>query len=588
MKILGLTLGHDAAVSIVIDGKLVASISCERVYREKKTSYLDWEVIDYVLTIAKISFDDVDLIAIGGYDEWAVDNEFIKIYYSDQLGNEYPFEGEPFNKTTFGYDIFKHNWLTPPTTHRYTYPSIDVNVVIEGRYVKPGYLVNHQTAHAASTFYTSPFDKSVILTLDGSGEFSQKSGSYHYGENDRLELLGSPDTLIGVFYDKMTDVMSLGPGYVKAGTLMGLSSYGKPNDIAINDWEEFIKPGGKISASDIEYYYIMGSKLLGNPPHTYRPWIQKDSDMFNKKPDGSSVFTLLERKDIDKEIGMNLASSVQYIFEKVVLKVVNDLYELTKDYNGGNLCLAGGSFLNCNVNYKILTESKFDNIFIYPASSDDGLSAGAALYVNHHLNGVEKQKYTNSEIAYGGGNDLTNLNIGEEYDVDVIAKMVSESKIVAWYQGRSEFGPRALGNRSFIANPSDPNMKDIMNSRVKFREWFRPFAPSVLEENYKEYFEIDVPSPFMLYTCPVKKPELVPSITHVDRTARVQTVNKDDNPRYYELIKNVEKYTGVPMVLNTSLNINGQPIVETINDALDLYHNSDIDAIVINNRMIIK
>jgi len=166
--------------------------------------------------------------------------------------------------------------------------------------------------------------------------------------------------------------------------------------------------------------------------------------------------------------------------------------------------------------------------------------------------------------------------------------MISESKIIAWYQGRSEFGPRALGNRSFIANPADPNMKDILNSRVKFREWFRPFAPSVIEEFCQDYFDIDVPSPFMLYTCPVKNRELVPSITHIDGTARVQTVNKEDNPKYYELIKEVEKYTGIPMVLNTSLNINGQPIVESIEEALDLFEQSDIDGIVINNRMLLK
>jgi carbamoyltransferase len=588
MVILGLTLGHDAAVSIVVDGKLVSSISCERIYREKKTSYIDWVAIDYILSLSNLSFDDVDYISIGGYDKWAMVNDFVKIYYVKTENNEYPFNSELHSETEFGYDVFKDNWLVPPNTDRYTQPFIEVNVVLEGQYVKPGFLINHQTAHAASTFYTSPFDKSAVLTLDGSGEFPQKSGSYHYGENDRLELLGSPNTLIGVFYDKMTDAMSLGPGYIKAGTLMGLSSYGKPNDIALKNWQEFIKPGDKISSGDVEYYYIMGSKLAGRPPYSYRPWIQKDSDLYSKKPDGSSIFTLLEREDIDKEVGMNLASSVQYIFEKVVLNVVDELYELTKEYNGGNLCLAGGSFLNCNANYKILKESKFDNIFIYPASSDDGLSAGAALYVNHHIIGVEKQKYTNSEIMYGGGGYEDDDKIGIEYDVDVIAKMISRSKIIAWYQGSSEFGPRALGNRSFIANPTDSKMKDILNSRVKFREWFRPFAPSVLEEYSQEYFDIDVSSPFMLYTCPVKKPDIVPSITHIDGTARVQTVNQEDNPKYYELIKQVQKYTGVPMVLNTSLNINGQPIVETPKEALDLYRNSDIDGIVINNRMIIR
>jgi carbamoyltransferase len=331
----------------------------------------------------------------------------------------------------------------------------------------------------------------------------------------------------------------------------------------------------------------MGSKLLGRPPHSYRWWVNEDRELFDNKPKGSGVQTLLERKYVDKKEGMDAAASVQYIFEKTVLKFVDELYDITKEYNGGNLCLAGGSFLNCNANYKILKESKFDNIYIYPASGDDGLSAGAALYVFHHLKDNPKVEYKNSEIVYTGG-EFKDDSIGVEYDKEVIAKMISESKIIAWYQGRSEFGPRALGNRSFIANPADPNMKDILNSRVKFREWFRPFAPSVIEEYCQDYFDIDVPSPFMLYTCPVKNKELVPSISHVDGTARVQTVNKEDNPRYYELIKEVEKYTSIPMVLNTSLNINGQPIVESIEEALDLFEQSDIDGIVINDRMLLK
>ena len=586
MVILGLTLGHDAAVAIVKDGKLIASVSCERIYRVKKTSRIDWLAIDYVLNKANLDFDDVDYIAVGGYSEWNTNGKFIKIYFDDER-HLYPYRGELFNETRNGFDIFKDNWLVPPITDRWGYDCLKINVVIEGVYSKPGFIINHQTAHAASTFYTSPFEKSVILTLDGSGDYPQKSGSYHYGENTRLENMGAPDTLIGVFYDYMPDYLSLGPGLTKAGTLMGLSSYGEPNEIAKTQWEDFIKPGITHDNSDTKYYYVMGSKLLGKPPYSYRYFVDEEKELYNKKPTGSKKYTLLERKDVDKKIGMDAAASVQYIFEKIVLKFVDELYEITKEYNGGNLCLAGCSFLNCNVNYKILKESKFDNIYIYPAAGDDGLAVGGALYVAHHLANNKRIEYSNSEIVYTGGKYEDN-SIGVEYDKTVIAKMISESKIIAWYQGKSEFGPRALGNRSFIANPTDPNMKDILNSRVKFREWFRPFAPSVVEENAQDYFDIDVPSPFMLYTCPVKKKELVPAITHVDGTARVQTVNKKDNPKYYELIKEVEKFTGIPMVLNTSLNINGQPIVETIEEALELFEQSDIDGIVINDRMILK
>lgn len=586
MVILGLTLGHDSAVALVKDGKLVASVSCERIYRVKKTSYIDWVAIDYVLNMANLDFDDVDYIAVGGYSEWDTNSQFIKIYFDDE-SHLFPYKGELFNETRNGFDIFKDNWLVPPVTDRWSYDYFKINVVIEGIYSKPGFIINHQTAHAASTFYTSPFEKSAILTLDGSGEYPQKSGSYHYGENTRIENMGAPDTLIGVFYDYMTDFLSLGPGLTKAGTLMGLSSYGEPNEIAKTQWEDFIKPGITHDNSDTKYYYVMGSKLLGKPPYSYRHFVEEEKELYDKKPSDSKKYTLLERKDVDKKMGMDAAASVQYIFEKTVLKFVDELYDITKEYNGGNLCLAGGSFLNCNANYKILKESKFDNIYIYPAAGDDGLAVGGALYVAHYLANDKRVNYTNSEIVYTGGKYEDN-SIGLEYDKTVIAKMISESKIIAWYQGKSEFGPRALGNRSFIANPTDPNMKDILNSRVKFREWFRPFAPSVVEENAQDYFDIDVPSPFMLYTCPVKKKELVPAITHIDGTARVQTVNKKDNPKYYELIKEVEKFTGIPMVLNTSLNINGQPIVETIKEALELFEQSDIDGIVINDRMILK
>tara|TARA_R110000796_G_scaffold59718_2_gene137879 strand:- start:1481 stop:3238 length:1758 start_codon:yes stop_codon:yes gene_type:complete len=585
MIILGLTLGHDASVSLLKDGKLVSSISCERVYRVKKTNHLDWIAIDYVLSDANVSFEEVDYISVGGYDKWH-SNGFVEVYLDENENN--PFKGELPNLTKYGYDILKDNWLVTPTTDRSTLSFLNVNIVIEGHFVKKGFLINHQTAHAASTFYTSPFKESAIITLDGSGEYSEKGGSYHYGENDRLEKLGAPNTLIGVFYDKMTDWLSIGPGLTKAGTLMGLSSFGQPNKIAINEWKDFIiNNNGNLNLGDLDYYYVMGCKLAGLPPHTYRSWIKKDNELYKQKPEHSGNRTILTKSEVDTVKGMNLASSVQYIFEKVVLMFVDELYELTKGYNHDNLCIAGGSFLNCNVNYKILKESKFKNIYIYPASGDDGLSAGSVLYSYHHILGNDKKEYSNSEIVYTG-KKYTNDTIGEKYDVNLIAKMISKSKIIAWYQGGSEFGPRALGNRSFIANPTDPNMKNILNDRIKFREWFRPFAPSVIEENCKEYFDIDIPSPFMLYTCPVKKPELVPSITHVDGTARVQTVNQKDNPSYYELIKEVEKYTNIPMVLNTSLNINGQPIVETIEEAIDLFNNSDVDAIVINNRMILK
>jgi len=260
---------------------------------------------------------------------------------------------------------------------------------------------------------------------------------------------------------------------------------------------------------------------------------------------------------------------------------------MTEGLNDGNLCIVGGTMLNCTSNYKLLNQMDFDNLYMYPATGDDGLSVGAALFCSYQLEEIPRQKFEISDVCYTG-NEYEDIEEGIDYDEDVIAKMLSESKIVAWFQGRSEFGPRALGNRSFLANPTDPKMKEILNSRVKHREWFRPFAPIVLKERVTEWFDINVDSPYMLYTCPVKKPWEIPSVTHVDGTARVQTLTKETNEKLYSLIEKLGQHTGVPIVLNTSLNVNGQPIVETPEEAIELFNNSDIDAIVINNKMLIK
>lgn len=599
MYILGLTIGHDCSAALIKDGRIVSAISAERIYGIKKTTKIDKELIDYVLGGEGITLDDVECVAIGGLDRWATGyNNYVRIFIP-----KYELQYVDFGKThpsfnsldikdnyveDYGYEILDDNWLSPPTTFRGTVKSIYVNLLI-GDYRIDGYVVNHHTAHAASVFYTSNFDKSAVLTIDASGKNYQTSGSFHLGFDNRLNYVGSPKTMIGTFYDYMTDVMSLGTGLEKAGTLMGLSSYGKPNNIALNNWERFNSFGDEsfMGADEHTSMQSMGSYLAQKPIIHLSYEHEEDTEILDKRDPRCRHLCLIHPDEKDGKEAMNLASSVQHVFEMNVLKAVENLFEYSHSLGIENLCLAGGSFLNCNSNYKILKNSKFKNIFIYPACGDDGLSVGAALYISHEVYRNDRYRHTPKELMYCG-KSYENNSIGVQYDENIIAKMLSESKIIAWYQEGAEFGPRALGHRSFLANPLDSNMKDILNHRIKKREWFRPFAPVVLKEECKKYFDLDVESPFMLYTCPVKLPDLLPSITHVDGTARVQTVDRDDNPKYYDLIKKFGEITGVPVLLNTSLNINGKPIVETIEDALELFNTSDVDAIVINNRMIIK
>ena len=279
---------------------------------------------------------------------------------------------------------------------------------------------------------------------------------------------------------------------------------------------------------------------------------------------------------------MEIAATVQYLFEKSILDTVKNKIST---YGSKNLCLSGGSFLNCNVNSLIRDMDLFDNIHHCPASGDDGIASGFALYVAHHIFDEPRTTYSNSEIAYSG----KEYSLTKEVDYKKIAKLISDGNIVAWFTGGSEFGPRALGNRSLLADPRKAHNKEILNFTVKKREWFRPFAPSVLEEESHKWFYPNKPSPYMLYTYKVLQPEKIPAVTHVDNSSRIQTVSEDLNKHYYELIKAFFEITGVPMLLNTSLNGGGESLVESEEDALNLFNNNkNIDVLVLNGNIYSK
>jgi carbamoyltransferase len=273
---------------------------------------------------------------------------------------------------------------------------------------------------------------------------------------------------------------------------------------------------------------------------------------------------------------MNVAATIQDLFEKDVLHHINQI-----DNKTDNLCLSGGSFLNCNANSKIVKNSKFKNFHHFPACGDDGTSVGSALYVSHHILNLPRHNYESQDLCYTGKDYES-----QTPDYEFIAKQLASGKIIGWFQGRSEFGPRALGNRSILADPRNFHNRELINHVVKNREWFRPFAPVVLEESYQDWFDFPIPSPYMLYTAQVKQPEKIPAVTHIDGSSRFQTINEKTNPHYYNLIKAFKDLTGVPVLLNTSLNGNGQPILETEDEAEEFFKNSNLDLMIINGTIL--
>lgn len=395
----------------------------------------------------------------------------------------------------------------------------------------PSYLFPHHLCHCASSFYTSSFEESYSFSLDASNpdEFEHNS-SIFYGNGNKLEFLSfiqDDRSIVGCLYNHVTKKLGLGEGLYKAGTTMGLACYGKSLDIRNIDF-------------NIDEYCI-------------------DKD-FKKSAD--------------------YAATVQKLFELSVLSMLSEI----KDRKTNNLCLSGGSMLNCTTNSKIVFESGFQNFHHFPACGDDGTAVGAALYLAHHILDEPRYIHKPHEICYLGKDDF----IKKEIDYDSIVSLLLQNKIIGWFYGKSEFGPRALGHRSIISSPTNPHTRDILNHIVKNREWFRPFAPITTVEDYKDWFDFPFESPFMLYTAKVKKPHLIPAVSHVDQTARFQTVSEESNPEIHKLLLKFKEITNIPVLINTSLNGNGEPILETEDDAIKFLQNSNLDYMVINGRIFKK
>jgi carbamoyltransferase len=615
MNVLGIHTGHDAALSLVKDGKLISAISMERFSRIKKDWKITKENLIKFLDYSNITLDDIDYVSMGYWNRGNMD--YAKLY--SPKDNKYPLS--IYGRQEMESNLMNHldeysNNLNRRVSYveglGYTLPDVidrfrppysnsesthinDFELLLKLDFYDrpiPGFFIDHHVCHASSAYYTSPFDNSMIFTADASMNIHWACSGYFWGHEHRLNIFRNPGYTYGNFYDVATEFCGIGPGTTKAGTLMGLSSFGKISQKARDNWEWWTRPYDQRSATeDMHYCDWLFLQMSGKYPYIkwYRPEIldkEPGHEHFNRE--FQMVYT---KEESDSQEVMDIAADIQYVAERSLVKYSQDLYDESSTINDGNLCVAGGTFLNCNANYKIMTETSFERMHMFPACGDDGVSAGSALYTTHQILSVPRYKYKNYEIMYLGFQYMYQPETEYEaidYDEKFVAEQISNGKIICWYQGRSEFGPRALGNRSFISDPRRKDMKDIMNSRVKFREWFRPFAPVILNEHKEEWFQMDFESPFMLYTVPCKKPQEIPSAVHIDNTSRVQTLRREDNNKFYDLINSFYEITGVPVVMNTSLNVKGEPIVETPEEVMELFENSDVDILVLNDKMYLK
>lgn len=550
MKILGINQvpymfawQHDSAAALVVDGRIVAAAEEERFNRIRHARGYPARAIEYCLREGGIALTDIDTIAIS-YNPWA--------FLTTRRVNLYPLN---FIKNIANLFLFKY------FLGRLARES-GANIVY----------IDHHEAHAASTFYCSGFPRANVLTIDGSGE--TESFAFFIGEGRKLRRVwdipfGGLFTRkkwrsIGLVYTRVTNFLGLGVN--GEGKTMGLASYGKPrydfSDILnIENHKKY-----QIDRRNLERHY--GAL---------------------RRTDPKSSLTQ-EHKD--------LAASLQKALEDSVINLAREAYE----YSGiKNFALAGGVALNCNTNSKILAQDFCDGIFVQPAATDGGASLGAALQAAARAgeNVVSKMEHAYWGPSYSDGaieKVLKEIRMPCERShniAEAAAALIAQGKIVGWFQGRAELGPRALGNRSILANPAILGMDKQVNEEVKHREVWRPFAPSVSEEDAPKYFEGVVKakeSPFMLHTFFVKKEfrKTFPAITHVDGSSRIQTVRKDQNKTYYELLKALQKHTGHPVVLNTSFNDAGEPMVTTPREAIRCFYSTGMDALAIGNFMLKK
>ncbi len=578
---------HDSAATILVDGKIIAAAQEERFTRKKHDSDYPFNAVEFVLDYANIKLNDVDQVIF-------FEKPFLK--FERLLETYVAFAPRGFKSFCMAMPIWLKEKLFQKNLLFKKLKKHDQNFNDDRKI----YFCDHHLSHAASAFFPSPFEEAIVLTADGVGEWATTTVAI--GKANNLEIkkeIHFPHSL-GLLYSAFTYYtgFKVNSGEYK---LMGLAPYGKPiYENKIKNKLIDIKEDGTFHLDQAYFNYATGTTMTN----------KKFNNLFGQDPRDS-------KKEKLTQFHMDIAASIQKVTEDIMIKLAKSLKE---EFNISNLCLAGGVALNCVANGKILKENIFDNIWVQPAAGDAGGSLGAALALWHieqnnsrkvnlkddmqgsYLGPEYSQKQIEEQLDKAGAKYKT---LNEEELIEKAANSISKGKAIGWFQGRMEFGPRALGGRSILGDPRSSEMQKNLNLKIKFRESFRPFAPSILKEDLKEWFDINIDSPYMLMVANVKKDKIIkmtedqkklfgidklnikkseiPAVTHVDYSARIQTVHKETNEKYFKLIQKFKKMTNCPLLVNTSFNVRGEPIVNTPLDAFKCFMGTGLDKLVIGN-----
>ncbi|MBC8451805.1 MAG: carbamoyltransferase [Rhodospirillaceae bacterium] len=594
MKVLGISaFYHDSAAALLVDGQVVAAAQEERFTRKKQDSGFPSNAIEYCLEAGGAQLGDMDGVVF-------YDKPFLK--FERLLETYLAFAPRGYKSFAMAMPIWLKEKLFQKDLLRKEFAAFDADFDWQNKLL----FSEHHMSHAASAYYPSPYEDAVVLTMDGVGEWATTSVAIGAGKDLKVvKEIHFPHSL-GLLYSALTYYIGF---KVNSGEykVMGLAPYGEPKyaNLILENLVD-LKDDGSFRLNQTYFDYCTGltmtnsrfDDLFGGPP---------------RKPDDE----MLTQKHMD------IAASVQSVTETVMLTLTR---ALATEFDIPNLCLAGGVALNCVGNGKVLRDSAFKNVWVQPASGDAGGALGAAMYAHHIYFNQDRAPRT---IGSNGPADaMRGGYLGPEYEqtdiearltgmgakfevlsdvamIDTAANALATEQAVGWMNGRMEFGPRALGGRSIIGDARSPAMQKTLNLKVKYRESFRPFAPSVLREDVGDWFDYDTDSPYMLMVADVKKDRQremteaeaalfgieklniprsdIPAVTHVDYSARIQTVHQDTNPRYYDLIKRFKDITGCPVVVNTSFNVRGEPIVCTPEDAFRCFMGTELDALVVGN-----
>ena len=578
---------HDSAASLIIDGKIIAAAQEERFTRKKHDSSYPFNAIEFVLKFSNLKLSEVDQIIF-------FEKPFLK--FERLLETYVAFAPRGFISFCKAIPIWLKEKLFQKKMLFDELKKHDENF----NDIKKIFFSDHHLSHAASAFFPSPFEEAIVLTADAVGEWATTTVAI--GRKNKLEIekeIHFPHS-IGLLYSAFTYYtgFKVNSGEYK---LMGLAPYGKPiyEDKILKNLID-VKEDGSFRLDQAYFDYATGLTMTNKKFH----------NLFGQKPRDSKIEQLTQ-------FHMDIAASIQKVTEDIMVKLARSL---KKEFQISNLCLAGGVALNCVANGKILKEKIFDNIWIQPAAGDAGGSLGAALALWHNEQNKPREINLNDSMqgSYLGPiysqkeieKELNNIgavfsSINENELIENTAEDLSKGKIVGWFQGRMEFGPRALGGRSILGDPRSSSMQKNLNLKIKYRESFRPFAPSILKNDLAEWFDLDIDSPYMLIVANVNSKKIIPmsdnekklfgidklnikrseipAITHVDYSARIQTVNGKENIKYFKLIEKFKAKTRCPVIVNTSFNIRGEPIVNTPTEAFNCFMGTDLDVLAIGN-----